>query len=1266
MANAKSVGGISSAAVIHVCKESIKSAEYSSQGDTSNNMDTFATATLANSSFSPYSQPVASKIANSFPEVRRSNDVASSSLFSPIDIFTEATASTKSASSLYDEALLDKVRLARNVVQSVREIVEIQPCSTKQAGQPVAVDAVLAHKRREEDLNSLGEDLYELFSGIKLSDFDAITDSFAAEEKKIPQHSQKKEKRGKVSAANACIPLSDFGLPSTLCSLVHNLLEYRIDNGQQWHVYESSRDVEEDLCLMAEKPELFLSRQPARGGELCLKEMPLYSREEDASKLMVAFDRAASLESASSITDVVFVTGYSGTGKSALVESVQRRFEERGACFVTGKFDLMQRLQPLSAMVSAMDSYCNKLAQDRAEDAGASITTAIGSEAGVLATLIPNLSKLVSEESETYQSAVLPAGCDALQRLIFLFRMLFRATCSPAHPVVLMLDDLQWADQVSLDLMQALITDSGITGLLFIGCYRDNEIGEDHPLKSSLHAIRRSSCVSTTTIALENLSLDSVNALVSDILCLTPRMTKSLAEVVFRKTGGNALFVVQLLTSLHDEGFLRYSLTLRRWDWDMTKISGKSIAGNVVELMRGKLMRLAPEVREVVKVAAAFGAQCQEALVTILDRAPDCIMSTGAALDIAILEGLIMKSSESVYSFSHDQIQDAAYRLIPKAERAVFHLRIGRLLRNFSLDAEMEAFLFVVVDHLTRGSHLITDCDERFDLVQLCLLAGQMSSSMSAFPPACAYLKAGIDLLVEDDWEQHRDVCLDLYIYCAETEYALGEFDYMAKCSEEVLRRARTLKESARGYYIQVQLMGAQGPSGTEAAVDRSIATLALLGELFPIDTNPALIGQEIQATLGLFNAETDKSILQLRNMDFCEKQEAMRLLNFLIYYVIAGRKKEYFPFVASRMVRLSLLHGYTRDSAYGFASFGIVLCGLMGNRAGGYRCGKIALALLDRFQATEQMAKVYVSVYGTVNNWVEPIQSCLDCLKQAHNVGLATGDTKHAMAAAQVFVGAALCSGQELGLLIDESESYSNQMLEYKQHTIYMAFVLVKRAMLILRHGFPGSPKRIRILMEEAMDNKNAEENCESAPTYPYYDMLTNFYCMWLEYLFGEYELCWQTAQKNKDISRQSIGRFPFLCTHFFYSGLAALELAQKHFKTEYITAINEAITQMKAWATSTQWNCQHKLDLLNAELAHLKGDEAGAAELYDVAIQAAGKHQFIHEEALAFERAGNFYQGSGDRKKASFCFRKAHDGYTKWGATGKAAQVQEKWGLV
>mmetsp|Transcript_46649 Transcript_46649/g.141340 ORF Transcript_46649/g.141340 Transcript_46649/m.141340 type:complete len:270 (+) Transcript_46649:257-1066(+) len=269
-------------------------------------------------------------------------------------------------------------------------------------------------------------------------------------------------------------------------------------------------------------------------------------------------------------------------------------------------------------------------------------------------------------------------------------------------------------------------------------------------------------------------------------------------------------------------------------------------------------------------------------------------------------------------------------------------------------------------------------------------------------------------------------------------------------------------------------------------------------------------------------------------------------------------------------------------------------------------------------------------------------------------------------MAAAQVFVGAALCSGQELGLLIDESESYSNQMLEYKQHTIYMAFVLVKRAMLILRHGFPGSPKRIRILMEEAMDNKNAEENCESAPTYPYYDMLTNFYCMWLEYLFGEYELCWQTAQKNKDISRQSIGRFPFLCTHFFYSGLAALELAQKHFKTEYITAINEAITQMKAWATSTQWNCQHKLDLLNAELAHLKGDEAGAAELYDVAIQAAGKHQFIHEEALAFERAGNFYQGSGDRKKASFCFRKAHDGYTKWGATGKAAQVQEKWGLV
>uniref|UniRef100_A0A7R9WCS1 Orc1-like AAA ATPase domain-containing protein n=1 Tax=Pseudictyota dubia TaxID=2749911 RepID=A0A7R9WCS1_9STRA len=905
--------------------------------------------------------------------------------------------------------------------------------------------------------------------------------------------------------------------------------------------------------------------------------------------------------------------------------------------------------------MSALNEYCLLLARDseRIGEVRQSVSAALGDEGRVLAALLPNLAEILPPEQRLAASSNpdpvwVP---EAQQRLAYLSRMLLRSTCRRERPLVLFLDDLQWADVSSLELMRALVTDAPLDALLVIGSYRDNEVGPGHILQECFDAIERIGRTAVSRVDVRNLDIESVHALVTDALHMIPRTTRSLAEVVLQKTGGNALFMEQFLTSLHDEGLLRYSLLTRRWEWDIDVLQARNIANNVVELMRAKLLRLAPAVLEAIRIAASFGLQCHEDVLRALDLDACRVGRALEALDVAVSEGLMAKVEGPAFRFSHDQIQSAAYMLIPETEREHFHLEIGRSLWRHSSVKERDANLFIVVDQMHRGSRCISNHDENVNLAQLSLMAAQKAATMSAFLPSSVYLASGIGLLREEDWIANRDLCLDLFNLSAEMEFVLGKFSKVKALSEEVIARGTSLSEKLRAYYTLVRSSIARSGGNSMDPFVTAFTVLRHLGECLPSSVSLPDIQQEIMKTQAILRTQRFE-LLELKEMTDVDKRQAMKFLYLVSCYSV-WKRQEYFPYLACRMVQISISYGVCKESVVAFTFYGMVICGFAGDTDGGYQLGKAALNLMERFHGKEYSAIVSWGVYGYINNWIQPIQSSISPLKEAIDVGLSTGDPVCAMTIANFYHGSCLASGKALGPLMQEMNEYAKQMLELNQNVVYTLNRPLRQFTLNLL-GKSADPVKLigEVMNEDALLPEEGDTSVLRS--------LVLFYRMWLEYLFGEYELAAETAARNKHADKHNSGRFVIVCNKFFYHGLAALALARKQGHSKWADTINSTMAQMRKWTVSTPWNCMHKLELLNAEYAYLEGDLAEAAKKYDRAASVAAEHHFVHEEALALERAGIFYLETGDHTKASTLFGRAHDCYARWEAHSKVAHVQ------
>jgi predicted ATPase/serine phosphatase RsbU (regulator of sigma subunit)/tRNA A-37 threonylcarbamoyl transferase component Bud32 len=1021
----------------------------------------------------------------------------------------------------------------------------------------------------------------------------------------------------------------------------------------------------------------------------------LYGRETEIETLITAFERVANppesplAKGGLGGVEMMLVAGYSGIGKSALVQELYQPITKARGYFISGKFDQFQRNIPYSAVVYAFQELVRKLLTETATQLKIwreKLLTALGVNGQIIIDVIPQVELIIGKQIKVPQLG----GTEAQNRFNLVLGNFIRAFCSPEHPLVIFLDDLHWADTATLKLIQLMMTDSDTKYLFLIGAYRDNEVSPTHPLMMTLEDIKKAN---SATSSLQNLEIDRltftkinqinlaplavehISQLMADTLYSNRESVKPLAEMVVTKTRGNPFFVNEFLKTLYAEGLLKFQHpqssfisgenkgeTRGFWQWDMSQIEALGITDNVVELMIGKLKKLPEATQNVLQLAACIGSEfdlntltfiCEETAAKVFDVLRDAWQSGLIISRSKLDEQLLIQD----YQFRHDRIQQAAYTLIDDRQKKVIHLQIGRLLlQNTSLEAQSEK-IFGIVDHLNMGRELMSDDAEREHLAQLNLLAGCKAISATAYAAAVNYLQVAIKLLAEDSWQTQYQLTLDIYSHAVEAVYLNGDLQQMEELAEVVLQHANTVLDKMKVYEIKIQSCIPQ--SKFLDAVNTALPVLELLGLSFPPSPTPADIQQGLEEILSNLADKQIEDLIELPEMSDPDKLAAMAIASsiFSASYIAAPRL---LPLLVFKQVSLSLQYGNTPLSAVAYVYLGLLLCGIFGDIERGYQFGQLALKLLDRFHAQEHLAKVLVVFNGTIRIWKEPINSSVPPFQTAYQSGLEVGDFEYAANCCYLTALHSMFSGKNLEELEPKIAAYSESLVKLKQQThLYYGKIYHQSILNLLGR----TEKPYRLMGEVYNGEVMLPLHIEANDRYAVFCVSVNK--LHLSYLFQEYDFALQNAviaEKYLDGATSTLLFHVF----YFYDSLTRLALAPFAPIKEQQKILEKVATnqdKMKNWANYAPMNYLHKYYLVAAEKFHFTGDKYEAIDNYDRAIELAKEQGFINDEALANELVAKFYLAQGKEKFALVHLQEAYYCYSRWGATAKVKDLEKRY---
>ena len=550
------------------------------------------------------------------------------------------------------------------------------------------------------------------------------------------------------------------GIPDVLSSIVMKLLAKTAEER-----YQTAAGVEADLrrCLNEwqsyDRIDSFLLGVHDVSDRLLIPEV-LYGREFEIATLLASFERVVG----GGRPELVLVSGYSGVGKSSVVNELHKPLVPPRGFFASGKFDQYKRDIPYATIAQAFQSLIRPILAKNEEELGrwrGAIREALGPNGQLMVDLVPELKLIIGDQPPVPE---IPPK-DAQSRFQLVFRR-FIGAFTREHPLALFLDDLQWLDAATLDLMADLLTHPDVNNLVLIGAYRDNEVAAAHPLMRKLDAMHQAGAT-LQNIVLAPLTRYDLEQLIADSLRCEPRHAGSLAGLVKEKTTGNPFFAIQFISDLFEEGLLSFDHIEGQWHWDLDRIHAKGYTDNVVDLMVGKLNRLPTETQKALQQLACLGNSADFAMLRMVYQ--DSSEQMHRQLWEAVRTGLIFRSEDS-YRFLHDRVQEAAYSLIPRELRAEAHLRIGMLMASHTPSDKLEEEIFEIANQLNRGSHLIASIAEHERIAELNLIAGRRAKISTAYASALKYLHAGRGLLTDDTWNRNYDLVFSIEYLLAECE----------------------------------------------------------------------------------------------------------------------------------------------------------------------------------------------------------------------------------------------------------------------------------------------------------------------------------------------------------------------------------------------------------------------------------------------------------------------------------------------------------------
>jgi predicted ATPase/signal transduction histidine kinase len=972
----------------------------------------------------------------------------------------------------------------------------------------------------------------------------------------------------------------------------------------------------------------------------------LYGREREIKTLLASFDRVV----AHGTPELVLVSGYSGIGKSSLVNELHKALVPSRGLYASGKFDQYKRDIPYATLAQSLQSLVRSLLSRSEVELGRwrdSFSEALGSNGQLIVNLVPELELIIGKQPPVPD---LPPQ-DAKNRFQTIFRRFLGVFARKEHPLALFLDDLQWLDIATLDLLEHLVTHSELRYLLLVGAYRDNEVGQSHPLLRTLEVIRNANAI-VREIVLAPLELEDIGRLVADALHCEPERARPLAQLVQEKTGGNPFFAIQFLTALAEEGLLAFDSAATVWAWDINRIHAKNYADNVVDLMVRKLRRLSITTQDALKHLACLGSMAEIGTLNIVCQ------QTGEAMHPALWEavgaGLIVHQGDSC-KFLHDRIQQAAYSLIPEEHRAEVHVRLGRLLLASRTVEELTDQLFEVTNQFNRGAALLVDRTEKTVVATLNLRTGRKVKASAAYASARTYFAAGIALLDEGDWGSRHELTFRLSLELADCELLSGNFEKAEQLIGELLTRAASKVEQASVYQVNVLLHTVK--SENPQAVASALTCLHLFGIDLPAHPKLEHVEAEYEAVWQTLEGRPTESLLDLPLMTDPELQAAMQLLSVLsppAYFT----DFHLFCSIACRMVKISMQHGISDASTLGFALLGFISGPVFHRYREGSRFAKLACDLVEKHCFIANQPKVYHAM-GTVAFWTQPIGTAIDFMRATFRTAVETGDLTFACYGLYQIITGLLLRNDPLDTVWRESE----RALDFAREAKYGDAADIIRSQQRFIATMQGRTATFSTFSDAQFDEATFEAQLTG-------DRMTVMICFyWIlklkaRFLSGDYAEALAAADKAKPLLLVATAQIQLL-DYFYYTALtvaALYENASADEQGEWRDLLAAHREQLREWAENYPPTFGDKHALVSGEIARLEGRDAEAMRLYEQAIRSAREHGFVQNEGVAHEVAAAFYAARGVERIAYDYLRSARDCYLRWGALGKVRQLDQR----
>ncbi len=1059
-------------------------------------------------------------------------------------------------------------------------------------------------------------------------------------------------------------------IPPILSEITLKLLAKRADER-----YQSAWGIKADLEISLEQLQ---EQNQIVSFPLALKDhshrfqlpQKLYGREAEIQTLLAAFDRVCN--QVPSQSEIVLISGYSGVGKSALVREIYQPLTKARGFFIAGKFDQYQRDIPYSAIILAFQDLISQLLTEKENKLTIwrrKLKAALGNNGQVMIEVIPDIELIIGSQLSI---PVLPPT-EAQNRFNFVFERFIQVFTQPDHPLVIFLDDLQWSDPASLQLLQRLIKGENSQSLLLIGAYRDREINLTHPLHFTLEVIQKSQ-VRMTLIALNSLNLSDINQLIGDGFKCSEENAESLAQLILEKTNGNPFFVNEFLRSLYEKNLLYFNHQQENWQWNLEEIKAQAISENVVDLMTQKISTLDRDIQTVLKNAACIGNQFDlKTLALLIDQS---FSRTAQLLTSAMTEGLIVPLNDQYkliqsevsgnqtdlkvkYRFSHDRIQQAAYSLMNPAEKPLIHRQVGQLLLEKIPVDQREKRIFDIINQLNMVIPQITSDAERKDLAALNLIAGKRAKASAAYQSAYQYFTIGRELLTLTGWQFHYHLMLEICTETVEVAYLNGDFWAMENLAEEVLQKALTLLDKIKVYEVKITAYKTQSQS--LEAIKLAISVLEELGLKIP--QNP----QRIHVILSYYQTkwmllrtgQSVQALSQLPPLKDTGLQAAMRIMAGLLAVTYFASPK-LMSILICRMVQISIEHGLSPVFPLAYAAYGGLLCGNFNDIKTGYQFGELAIKLLAQLNAQSLKAKTLHTVNIYVRHWREPLKNTLQPLQQAYQLGLENGDLEYAALSTFSYCFYSYVCGKPLETVQQELEDCREAIAKISQEFALQRISLYQQVVFNLINE-SESPDLLQgdYYDEVSMLVAYKRANNHNAIFHLYLNKTI------LNYLFEDYNQALRTCQIALPYLQGNIASLVLPLFAFYESLVIVGVLSQQSLKTRkfYLKRLQQNQAKLKNWANFSPSNHQHKYYLVKAEKYRLLGKIEKAIDYYDKAIEAADRHQYIQEKALANELAAKFYLGQNRWRIAQSYMLEAQYNYIKWGAIYKAKQLENTY---